>query len=58
MNVCIDPHVVQVRGDLVLGSVTNQPLVGERHIGECCVVTLVIGDDLYMVVFPDTDTTE
>jgi hypothetical protein len=50
---------VRVHGDLVLGSVSDQPLiVGERHIGWCCVVTLVIGDDLYMVVLPDTDTTE
>lgn len=48
-----------VHGSLVLGSVTNQLLiVGERHIGWCCVVTLVVGNDLYMVILPATDTTE
>jgi len=45
--------------DLILGSITNQTLVvGERHIGWCCAVTLVVGDDLYTIVLPYSDTAE
>jgi hypothetical protein len=49
---------VRVHGDLVLGGITNQPLiVGEGYIGRCCAVTLVVGDDLYTIILPDTDAT-
>ena len=45
-----------VHGHLILCGITNQPLiVGEGDVGWCCAVTLVIGDDFYTIILPDTD---
>ena len=52
----VEDGVVGVHRDLVLGGIANQPLaVGERDIGGCCAVTLVVGNDLDTIVLPDTD---
>lgn len=50
-------RVVRVHSDLVLCGITDETLaLGERDIGGCRPVTLVVGDDLDTVVLPDTDT--
>ena len=52
----VEDGVVGVHGDLVLCGVTDETLsVGERNIGGCRAVTLVVGDDLDTIVLPDTD---
>ncbi len=56
-SLCVEDSVVGVHGDLVLGSVTDQPLVvrkGDIRRGRS--VTLVIGNDFDTVVLPDTNT--
>jgi len=50
---------VGVHGDLILCSIINQTLiVREEHIGWCCMVALVVDDDLHTTILPDTDRTE
>jgi len=43
---------VGVHGDLVHGGITDETLVvGEGHIGGCCAITLVVGDDVNTIVY-------
>jgi hypothetical protein len=50
-------RVARVHGDLVLSGVTDETLAfGERDIGGCRAVTLIVGNDFNTVVLPDTDT--
>ena len=52
----VEDRVVGVHRDLVLGRITDQTLVvGERDVGWCRAVTLVVGDDLYAIILPDTN---
>lgn len=47
---------MRVHGDLVLCGVTDETLViGEGDIGGRGSVSLVVGNDFYTVVLPDTD---
>ena len=42
---------------MVLRGIADQTLVvGERDVGGCCSVTLVVGDDLNTIILPNTDT--
>ena len=53
----VEDRVVGVHRDLVLRGITDETLVvGERDVGWSGAVTLVVGDDLYAIVLPDTDT--
>jgi hypothetical protein len=52
----IKDSVVGVSGNLVLGSVSNQTLIFSKgNVGWGGVETLIVGDDLNLVVNPDTD---
>jgi hypothetical protein len=54
----VEDGVPGVHGDLVLCGVTDETLaLGERDIGRCRAVTLVVCDDFDTVVLPDTDAT-
>lgn len=54
----VEDGVDGVHRDLVLRGVTDETLgVGERDIGWGGSVTLVVGDDFYSVVLPDTNAT-
>ena len=47
---------MRVHGDLIFSGIANQTLVvGEGHIRRCCAITLVICDDLYTIILPNTD---
>lgn len=49
----IEDGVLGVHGDLVLGGITNQTLrVSEGDVGGGSTVTLIIGNDLHVVVLP------
>lgn len=49
--------VMGVQGDLILCSVTDETLsVRERDIGWRCPVSLIVCDDFYTIILPDTDT--
>ena len=53
----VEDSVDWVHRDLVLRRIANETLgVGERDIGGCGAVTLVIGNNFHSVVLPDTDT--
>lgn len=52
----MDVRVDRVQGDLILSSIANESLVvRERDIGWGGAVALVIGNDLYTIVLPDTN---
>ena len=47
--------VTRISSYLIFSGVTDKALVlGESHIRGCCVVALIIRDDLYFVVEPNT----
>ena len=49
---------MRVHGNLVLRRVTNQSLiVGERDVRGRRTITLVVGNDFYTIILPDTNTT-
>ena len=51
-------RVTRVYSNLVHSHVTDYaPIVGERDVRGCRTITLVVGKDFYMIVFPDTNTT-
>jgi hypothetical protein len=51
-------RIYRVHGDLILCSIANRMLVvREQDIRWRCTVTLIVGDDLDMIVLPHTDTT-
>mmetsp|Transcript_12007 Transcript_12007/g.34694 ORF Transcript_12007/g.34694 Transcript_12007/m.34694 type:complete len:726 (-) Transcript_12007:29-2206(-) len=50
----VEDRVPRVHGDLVLGSVADQPLgLVERHVRRGGAVALVVGDDLHTIILPD-----
>lgn len=52
----MDVRVVGIHGDLVLGCITDEPLVvREGDIGWGGAVALVVGDNFNAVVLPYTD---
>lgn len=57
-SLCIKDCVLGVRGQLVLGSITNQtlPFSGKGHIGWGDAVSLVISDDLHTSIFEHSNT--
>jgi hypothetical protein len=53
----IENGVQWVLGGLVVGSITDQSFVlSETDVRWCGSVTLLVGDDLDSIVFPETDT--
>lgn len=54
----VEDSVLGVRGQLVLGSISNETLTfsGESHIGWSDAVSLVIGDDLNTAILKDPHT--
>jgi len=49
---------MRVHGNLVLRRVTDQTLiVGERDVRGGRTITLVVGNDFYTIILPDTNTT-
>lgn len=56
----IKDGVLRVRGQLVLGSISNQTFTirGEGHIGRGNTISLVIGDDIHTSILEHTNTIE
>ena len=53
-----DVRVCGVHGDLVLCGITDKTLVvRERDIRRGCAVSLIICNDFYTIVLPDTNAT-
>jgi hypothetical protein len=56
IEVLANSRVMGVHCDLILCSITNQPLgVGERYVGGRRAVTLVVRNNFYTIILPDTD---
>ena len=51
-------RIVRVHGDLVLSGITDETLIiRERDIRRGCAVSLIVSNDFYTIVVPDTNAT-
>lgn len=55
VQILMNVRVGRVHSRLVLCCITDEPLgVRESHIRRCCAVSLIITDNLYTIILPDT----
>ena len=53
-----DVRVMGVHGDLIFCGITNETLVvGEGDIRRGCAVSLIVCNDFYTIILPDTNAT-
>lgn len=54
----VEDSVLRIEVSLILGGSTNEALVvGERHVGGSCAITLIVGNNFDVVGLPDSDAT-